>query len=115
MIPAMSWGYAIAALVALPFATLGAVSGIALIYALILGILVVPVGFALITLSPRYISAPGIGLIMLLEALLGPLWVWIVLHEMPNTETILGGIIILTALIILSIVPLFVKDTNNTQ
>ena len=83
-----------------------------IIYALILGLLVVPIGFALITLSPRYISAPEIGLIMLLEAILGPIWVWMVLNEFPSIETILGGVIIVVTLIILSIIPLILRKNN---
>ncbi len=38
-------------------------------------------------------------LIFLLETALGPLWVWLVLSEVPPTLTFVGGAIVLTTLI----------------
>jgi drug/metabolite transporter (DMT)-like permease len=35
---------------------------------------------------------------MLLEAVLGPLWVWLVLSEQPPNATLLGGAMILATL-----------------
>jgi drug/metabolite transporter (DMT)-like permease len=40
---------------------------------------------------------------MLLEALLGPLWVWLVIREVPSIETLIGGATILAALTWMSI------------
>ena len=40
---------------------------------------------------------------MLLETLLGPLWVWLVISEAPPFETLLGGATILVALVLMSI------------
>jgi len=57
----------------------------------------------MITLGPRYLPAPEVGLIMLLETLLGPLWVWLVIREVPSIETLIGGTIILAALTWMSI------------
>ncbi len=39
------------------------------------------------------------GLIVILEAVLGPIWVWIFLAERPPHTTLLGGVIIIVALI----------------
>lgn len=64
----------------------------------ILGLLVVPLAYALITQGPRYLSAPEVGLLMLLEMLLGPLWVWLVLAEQPGRQAWLGGLVVLAAL-----------------
>ena len=60
-----------------------------------MGLVVVPVSIALISLGPRYISAPETSLIMLLETALGPLWVWLVLAEVPPTLTFIGGAIVI--------------------
>ena len=57
----------------------------------------------MITLGPRYLPAPEVGLIMLLETLLGPLWVWLVIREVPSIETLIGGAMILAALTWMSI------------
>ncbi len=48
-------------------------------FLLLLGIVVLPISFAMITLSPRYLQAPEVSLILLIETVLGPVWVWLVL------------------------------------
>lgn len=68
-------------------------------YLLLLGGLLLPVSFAMITLGPRYLSAPEVSLILLVETVLGPIWVWLVLHEVPHTQTLIAGLLILGALI----------------
>ncbi len=66
----------------------------------LMGLIVQPLSFALITLGPRYLTAPEVGLIMLLETLLGPLWVWWFHGEVPPTSTYWGGGIVLGALVL---------------
>ena len=51
--------------------------------------------FVCVTLAPRYITAPEVNLFFLLETIFGPLWVWLVIHEQPSIETIIGGAIII--------------------
>ena len=58
----------------------------------------VPIGSALMFLGPRYIPAPEVGLLMLLESVLGPVWVWLALGEAPGDYTLLGGAIVLLTL-----------------
>ena len=67
-------------------------------YLLLLGGLLLPVSFALITLAPRYLSAPEVSLILLVETILGPIWVWLVLHEVPHLSTLIAGLLILGTL-----------------
>jgi len=71
---------------------------------LILGTLVLPLSYALITLAPRLLSAPEVSLTLLLETLLGPFWVWLVIHEEPSAATIAGGILILGTITIHTLV-----------
>ena len=103
MIPALAWSGALTCLVALPFATPAAVSGTPLILMLVLGLLVLPISLAMIGLAPRYLPAPEVSLILRLEALLAPLWVWLMLGEVPSWETLVGGSIILTTLVCLTV------------
>lgn len=63
------------------------------------GLLIVPAGLTLLLIAPRYISATDVSLIVLLQAVLGPLWVWLALNERPTITTLLGCIIICTALL----------------
>ncbi|WP_116473893.1 DMT family transporter [Zobellella maritima] len=65
----------------------------------LLGLVVVPLAYALITQGPRYLSAPEVGLIMLLEMVLGPLWVWLVLAEQPSQQAWMGGLVVVAALV----------------
>ena len=60
-------------------------------------IVCIAIPFVCVTLAPRYITAPEVNLFFLLETIFGPLWVWLVIHEQPSIETMIGGsIIILT-------------------
>lgn len=69
-------------------------------YLLLLGGLLLPVSFAMITLGPRYLSAPEVSLILLIETILGPIWVWLVLAEVPEKTTIIAGLLIVGTLLI---------------
>jgi len=40
---------------------------------------------------------------MLLEAMLGPLWVWAILSEVPTIQSFIGGTIVLSTLALHSI------------
>ena len=58
------------------------------------------IALSFITLAPRYIPAYEVEIFFVLETILGPLWVWLIIHEQPTTKTIIGGICII--LIIMS-------------
>ena len=62
------------------------------------GMVLQPVAIALVTLGPRYLPAPEVALITLLETILGPLFVWLVLAEDPGPYTLAGGAIIVLTL-----------------
>ena len=57
-------------------------------------------GLALLTIGARLIPAAQVGLITLLEVVLGPLWVWLALSERPGTATLAGGAIVIAAIVI---------------
>ena len=103
MVPALAWSSGLACLAALPFALPASLSGTALILMLVLGLIVLPASLTMIGLAPRYLPAAEVSLILRLEALLAPLWVWLVLGEVPSPQTLIGGGIILATLICLSL------------
>jgi len=70
--------------------------------ALMAGVLL-PLAFMLIQLGPRWISATEVGLLLLLEVVLGPLWVWWLLDEAPSRTVLLGGALILVTLLVHSL------------
>src|SRR6185436_17099247 len=84
----------------LPFATPGDISGEDVGWLAALGIGQIGLGFALLTVGARLIPAAQVGLITLLEVVLGPLWVWLALDERPSTLTLVGGAIVIAAIVI---------------
>lgn len=66
--------------------------------ALGMGIFQVGAGLILFTLGSRSVPAAELVLLSLAEVVLGPLWVWIVLAEIPTTNTLIGGGILLAAI-----------------
>ena len=106
MIPAAALSGFIAGLVALPLAGPFSLGQSDLGYLLLMGLIMLPASFALTTLGPRYLPAPEVSLLMLLETFLGPLWVWLVLHEEPSQQALIGGAVIVTVLVVHSAVTL---------
>jgi len=72
----------------------------------IMALLVAPLPFVLFVLSLRYISAAETSLVMLLESVLGSLWVWWFLAEQPSGQTLLAGLLILATLTLHSLATL---------
>ena len=64
------------------------------------GGIIIPIAMGLIAYGPKLISAPEVSLIMLLETVLGPLWVWLVLSERPPQQTFIGGVLVVTAILV---------------
>lgn len=68
-------------------------------YISITGLLILPLSFILLSRASRMTPASNVSIIMLLETILGPLWVWTFTTESPQFLTIIGGIIVILALI----------------
>jgi len=83
-----------------PFVDPGATSNIDLVYLVMMGAMMLPVANALMYMGPKYLPAPEVGLMMLLETILGPIWVWLVVDENPGIYSIAGGAIVLVTLVI---------------
>ena len=76
------------------------IAGPDMLLLLLLGGVVLPISFTMITLGPRYLPAPEVSLILLVETILGPIWVWMVLGEVPPGTTQLAGLLIVGTLVI---------------
>jgi drug/metabolite transporter (DMT)-like permease len=98
MAPATCLSQAILVVAFLPFATPGQIGGDDVAWLAALGIGQIGLGFALLTVGARLIPAAQVGLITLLEVVLGPLWVWLALDERPSTLTLVGGAIVIAAI-----------------
>jgi drug/metabolite transporter (DMT)-like permease len=66
----------------------------------IAGFFQVGLGFIFITIGARSTPAAFIGIIMLTEAVLGPLWAWMFANETPQIVVIFGGTIVISAVVL---------------
>ena len=57
------------------------------------------IALSFFTLAPRYIPAYEVEIFFVLETILGPIWVWLIIHEQPTTKTLIGGIFIVLIII----------------
>ncbi|SFD44046.1 DMT family transporter [Roseivivax sediminis] len=65
---------------------------------LVTGIVILPASFFALSSASRRTSAATVSLLMLLETVLGPLWVWLGTGEAPTPRMLAGGAIVVTAL-----------------
>jgi len=98
--PALALSGLLSALIALPLAAPFALDAAQAGLMALLGLVVLPVSAVLILLGPRYLPAPEVGLILLLETVLGPYWVWLALGEDPSARALLGGAIVIGVLVL---------------
>ena len=68
----------------------------------LLGVPQLALGFICITIGSRTTASATVGLLMLMETLCGPLWVWLFLNEIPPLSVFIGGAIIILAIILKS-------------
>ncbi len=64
----------------------------------LLGFVQVGIGLILFTIGSRHIPAGELTLLSLTEVVLGPVWVWLGVGEVPTLLTIVGGLIVLGAI-----------------
>lgn len=88
-----------AAAMCLPFVTTLQISAHDLLMAICLGSLQVGLGFILITLGSRSVPAAQVPLLALGETALSPLWVWLIINETPAQNTLIGGALVLGAVL----------------
>ena len=57
-------------------------------------------GFILITIGARSTPSAMVGIIMLTEAVLGPLWAWLFINENSSFMVLIGGTIVIIAVLL---------------
>jgi drug/metabolite transporter (DMT)-like permease len=100
MAPATFLSQLLVLVLAAPFASTGGVGVKDTLLLATLGICQIGLGFVLLTIGGRLIPAGEVALITLLEIVLGPLWVWMFLSERPSTATLVGGAVVLGAVLL---------------
>lgn len=113
MIPAMSLGKLLSAAAVLPLAAPLHMTATGLGLMFFLGLALLPFSLAMLTLGPRYIPAPEVSLLLLMETALAPLIVWVVIGETASRSTVVGGIVVLTALAVNAVLALVGRETSG--
>jgi drug/metabolite transporter (DMT)-like permease len=94
MLPHLALGSILGGLLAVPFADFEPVTTTQALLIFLSGAIILPGAAGLLMLGPRYLPAPEVSMITLLEVILGPLLVWAVIGENPGQMTLIGGAII---------------------
>ena len=68
----------------------------------LLGVPQLAVSFICITIGSRTVESATVGILMLMETLCAPLWVWLFLNEIPPISVFIGGAAIISAIILKS-------------
>jgi drug/metabolite transporter (DMT)-like permease len=100
LLAAIALGYLLTSAIALPFAPMAALDARQIMLIILSGAGILAGGAALLMIGPRYLPAAEVSMITMLEVVLGPLLVWAVIGETPATLTLIGGAVILIAILI---------------
>ncbi len=99
MVPAQFTAGVAAALIGFFIADQLIMSSKDFILASIAGIFQIGFGFILITVGSRTTPAAAVGVLMLIESVLGPLWAWLFINEVPPMTVLIGGGVIIFAIL----------------
>ena len=111
LVPALFYGGIIIMIVAFFMSDTILVSKNNLLVGFLLGTFQHACGFICIVIGARSTPAAVVGLLMLFETLLGPLWVYIFLNEIPPVSVFIGGSIIVIAVIFKTLEQRFSNST----
>ena len=100
MAPAICLSQVLVVCVVAPFADPGSITPHDLALLVALGFGQMGLGLAFLTMGARLVPAAEVALITLLEVVLGPIWVWLAYSERPSTSTLVGGAIVMAAVVV---------------
>tara|TARA_B100001123_G_scaffold45847_1_gene46832 strand:- start:85 stop:960 length:876 start_codon:yes stop_codon:yes gene_type:complete len=70
-------------------------------------------GFIFITIGARTTPSAVVGIIMMSEAIFGPLWAWVFINEQPPLIVLIGGSIVLFAVLLQFVSKFFINKEVN--
>ncbi len=103
MVPAVMLAGLFAMAFSAPLAQITAVPWTDMILLALMGIFQLGLGFFFFLRGTPHLTAAEVGLLTLLETVFNPLWVWIGIGETPGARTLLGGGVVLSALVVHSL------------
>jgi drug/metabolite transporter (DMT)-like permease len=99
MMPAGAIMCLLTAVAAAPFARIGPIASLPMAHLVLFGTCQMGLGLVLLTFGMRRVPATRAALIGLLDTPLAPLWVWLAFSEVPPVLTLLGGAIVMVAVV----------------
>jgi drug/metabolite transporter (DMT)-like permease len=99
MMPAVAIMCFLTTVAAAPFARVGPIGSLPLLQLALFGTCQLGLGLVFLTFGMRRVPATRAALIGLLDAPLAPLWVWLAFSEVPPLLTLLGGAIVMAAVV----------------
>lgn len=69
----------------------------------VMGLFTAPFGRVLSQVATRYITAPEVGMILMMEAVFAPVWAFGFFAEIPPIASLIGGMIILSTVVVYAI------------
>ena len=99
LVPAVFIGGVLSAALMLPLALPFLADGRDVLLLAVLGFFQLGIPCAMMVVAARHLSATELALLALLEVLFGTLWAWLGAGETPTTATLIGGAIVLGALV----------------
>ena len=114
MVPAIFYSGVFSAIYGIILASNLAFSSNDILMGFLLGVPQLAFGFICVTIGSKTTPAVTVGLLMLLETIFAPIWVWIFLSEVPPISVFVGGAIIISAVILKSSdKPKKINNKNN--
>jgi len=99
MVPAMFIAALLAALYASFLVKSFYISPKDLLLSFLLGTTQIGFGFICLTIGSKSTPAAMVGILTLIEAILGPIWAWLFINEIPAISVIIGGAIIIFSIL----------------
>jgi drug/metabolite transporter (DMT)-like permease len=99
LVPASALSNLLGVVVSLPFAAPLSVDATGIAYLVLFGLVQMALGLTLFLVGSRLIPAAQAALIGALETPLAPLWVWLAFGETPSASALLGGTIVIAAVV----------------
>lgn len=97
-LPLIALSGAVAGLISWPLAEPLSLAPASYGWLALMGLVQIPLATLLIWTAPKYLPSAEVSLFMLIETVLGPVWVWMALGETTSAFTLVGGAAILGAI-----------------
>ncbi len=93
------FGGLVSGIFALPLALLYSSWPGAINWLLLDAFVLIPIAGFCLSAAPRFIPAPHVAMFFVLETVLAPVWVWLIFSDVPGERTLIGGAIVMAAII----------------